>query len=243
VVLRINSPGGGAQPSDKLWRAVTRVREKKPVVVSMADYAASGGYYVASAANGIVAQPATLTGSIGVYLLRPSLAGLYRKLEIGTTAIERGAYAGATGADRPLSPEQQARTDSFIAASYRDFLGRVSSGRGIPTDAVDALARGRVWLGSDAFARKLVDEVGGLREAVERARREAGLEGEPDPARMILPAPRTPAEQMRELIRGGTSDRLLRAFLPDDLPFAFVLDWLPLDGALAYLPTDWVEIR
>ena len=128
VVLRINSPGGGAQPSDKVWRAVTRVRAKKPIVVSMADYAASGGYYVASGANAIVAEPATLTGSIGVFLLRPSFSGLYQKLEIGTEVIERGPYAGVTGGDRPFTPEQQARTDSFIAASYRDFLARVSDG-------------------------------------------------------------------------------------------------------------------
>jgi protease-4 len=243
VVLRINSPGGGAQPSDKIWRAVTRVRAKKPVVVSMADYAASGGYYAASGANAIVAQPATLTGSIGVYLLRPSFSGLYQKLEIGTEVIQRGPYSGVTGGDRPFTAEQQARTDSFIAASYRDFLARVSEGRGIPTDAVDALGQGRVWLGSDAFARKLVDEVGGLRTAVERARKEAGIEDEPDPVRLILPAPRSPAEQVRELIRGDAREQLLRALLPDGLPFAFALDWLPLDGALAYLPPYWIEIR
>ena len=243
VVLRINSPGGGAQPSDKLWRAVSRVRAKKPIVVSMADYAASGGYYVASGANAIVAEPATLTGSIGVYLLRPSFSGLYQKLEIGTEVIVRGPYASVTGGDRPFTPEQQARTDSFIAESYRDFVARVSDGRGIPAEAVDALAQGRVWLGSDAFARKLVDEVGGLRTAIERARREAGIESEPDPVRLILPAPRSATEQVRELIRGDVRDRLFRALLPADLPFAFALDWLPQDGALAYLPTYWIDIR
>ncbi len=243
VVLRINSPGGGAQPSDKVWRAVSRVRAVKPIVVSMADYAASGGYYIASGATAIVAQPATLTGSIGVFLLRPSFAGLYAKLEIGTEQIERGSYAGVMGSDRPFTPEQQARTQSFIEASYRDFLGRVSTGRGISTDAVDALGQGRVWLGSDAFARKLVDEVGGLRAAVERARKEAGIEHEPDPERRILPAPRTSAEQFRELIRGDARDHLLRALIPADLPFALALDWLPLDGALAYLPPYWIEIR
>lgn len=243
VVLRINSPGGGAQPSDKVWRAVSRVRAKKPIVVSMADYAASGGYYVASGATAIVAEPATLTGSIGVFLLRPSFSGLYRKLEIGTELIERGPYSGVIGGDRPFTPEQQARTDSFIAASYRDFLGRVSSGRELSTEAVDALGRGRVWLGSDAFARKLVDEVGGLRAAIERARKEAGIEGEPDPVRLILPAPRSSAEQLRELIRGDARSLLLRSLLPADLPFALALDWLPVDGALAYLPPYWIEIR
>jgi len=243
VVLRVNSPGGGVQASDKVWRAIQRVRAKKPVVVSMADAAASGGYYVASAASTIVAEPATLTGSIGVYLLRPSFSGLYEKLAIGTQAIERGPYAGVAGGDRPFTPAQQARTDEFIAQSYRDFVSRVSEGRGIPADGVDALARGRVWLGSDAFARKLVDEIGGLRTAVERARREAKLESEPDPVRLILPAPRSPAEQLRELVRGDLRERLLQALLPVELPFAAALEWLPSSGALAYLPPYWIEIR
>ena len=243
VVLRINSPGGGAQASDKIWRAVSRVRAKKPIVVSMADYAASGGYYVASGATAIVAEPATLTGSIGVFFLRPSFSGLYQKLEIGTTNIERGPYAGVSGGDRPFTAEQQTRTDSFIAASYGEFLGRVSAGRGISTDAVDALGRGRVWLGSDAFARKLVDEVGGLRTAIERARKEASIENEPNPVRLILPEPRSPREQLRELVRGDARNQLLHALLPDDLPFALALGWLPLDGALAYLPPYWIEIH
>ncbi len=243
VVLRVNSPGGGAQPSDKIWRAVSRVRAKKPIVVSMADYAASGGYYVASGANAIVAEPATLTGSIGVFFLRPSFSGVYQKLEIGSELIERGAYAGVSSGDRPMTAEQQARTDSFIEASYADFLARVSAGRGISTEAADALGRGRVWLGSDAFARKLTDEVGGLRTAIERARKEAGIENEPDPVRLILPAPRTSGEQLRELVRSDARNHLLRALLPDDLPIALALDWLPLDGALVYLPPLWIEIH
>jgi len=243
VVLRINSPGGGAQASDKVWRAVQRVRAKKPIVVSMADYAASGGYYIASGANAIVAEPATLTGSIGVFLLRPSFTGLYQKLEIGSELLERGPFAGVSGGDRPFTAEQQSRADSFIAASYRDFLGRVSTGRDMSTEAVDALGRGRVWLGSDARARKLVDEIGGLRAAVERARVEAGIQNEPDPVRLILPAPRTPREQLHDLIRGDAQNHLLRALLPADLPFALALDWLPLDGALAYLPPYWIEIH
>jgi protease-4 len=157
VVLRINSPGGSAQASDEIWRAVRRVREKKPVVVSMAEYAASGGYYVASGANAVVAEPATLTGSIGVYLLRPSFAGAYEKLEIGTEVLARGAYAPVAGSDRPYTAEQHARTEAFVQAAYGDFLERVSTGRGLSTEAIDEVGRGRVWLGSDALARKLVD--------------------------------------------------------------------------------------
>jgi protease-4 len=243
VVLRINSPGGGAQASDKMWRAVQRLRAVKPVVVSMAEYAASGGYYVASGANAIVAEPATLTGSIGVFLLRPSFTGLYEKLEIGSEVIQRGPYAAVSGGDRAMTQEQQTRTEQFIQASYAEFLSRVSTGRGMPTEAVNELGGGRVWLGSDAFARKLVDQLGGLRAAVERARVEAGIQTEPDPVRLILPAPRSPAQQVRELIHGDLQSRLLHAFVPDQGPFALALDWLPLEGALAYLPTYWIEIR
>lgn len=241
VVLRINSPGGSAQASDAIWRAVRRVKEKKPVVVSMGEYAASGGYYVASAANAVVSQPATLTGSIGVYLLRPAFAGAYQKLEIGSEVIARGAYAPVASSDRPYTEAQHARTQSFVQAAYRDFLDRVSTGRGMPDEAVDKVGRGRVWLGSDAITRGLVDEIGGLSAAVERARKEAGIASEPDPVRLVLPAPRSAGEQLRELLRGDVRDRLLASLLPDGLPFA--LGWLPLQGQLAYLPSDWLEIR
>jgi protease-4 len=122
---------------------------------------------VASGATAIVAEPATLTGSIGVYLLRPSFSGLYRKLEIGTQVIERGPYAGVAGGDRPFTPEQQARTDDFIAGATATSSPRVGrprhSGR-----VVDALGQGRVWLGSDAFAQAR-RRGRGLRAAVERS--------------------------------------------------------------------------
>jgi protease-4 len=241
VVLRVNSPGGSAQASDEIWRAVRRTREKKPVVVSMGEYAASGGYYVASAANAVVSEPATLTGSIGVYLLRPSFAGVFDKLEIGAEVIARGAYAPVASSGEPYTAEQHARTEEFVKAAYGDFIDRVSTGRGLERDAVDQVGRGRVWLGSDALARKLVDELGGLRAAVERARLEAGIADEPDPARVILPAQKSTGEQVRELLRGDIRGRLLAALLPDGLPFA--LGWLPLQGQLAYLPGDWLEIR
>jgi protease-4 len=241
VVLRINSPGGSAQASDAIWRAVRRVREKKPVVVSMGEYAASGGYYVASAANAVVSEPATLTGSIGVYLMRPSFSGVYDKLEIGSEVIARGAYAPVAGSDRPYTDAQHARTQEFVEAAYHDFLDRVSTGRGLETEAVNKIGRGRVWLGSDALARKLVDELGGLSAAVERARALAGIEKEPDPVRMILPAPKSTGEQVRELLRGDVPGRLLATLLPGDLPIA--LGWLPLQGQVTYLPSEWLELH
>lgn len=243
VVFRVNSPGGGTQASERVWRAVRRVREKKPIVVSMGDYAASGGYYVASAATAILAEPATFTGSIGVYMLRPSFGATLEKLEIGHETIGRGAYAGMLTGDAPMTPVQRARTDAFTQAAYTDFLARVSEGRGTPTERVDSLGRGRVWLGSEALANDLVDELGGLAAAVARARREAKLESEPDPVRVILPAPEGTLDQLKSLVRGESSHRLLQVLVPGDLAALAPLGWLASAGGLAYLPPVWLELR
>jgi len=244
VVLRVNSPGGEVQASDRIWRAVKRVREKKPVVVSMADYAASGGYYVASAANAILAEPATFTGSIGVFMLRPAFSGAYDKLEIGHELIGRGGMIGISASDSPLTPAEQARLDKLTQDFYAEFLGRVSEGRGTPTEAIDKVGRGRVWLGSDALANNLVDELGGLARAVARARKEAKLEAEPDPVRVILPAPPGLFEQLRGVLRGDAAPELLHALVAAQLPDLPALPWLPpLGGGVAYLPPDWLELR
>jgi protease IV len=244
VVFRVNSPGGETQASDRIWRAVTRVRAKKPVVVSMADAAASGGYYVASAANAVVAEPSTFTGSIGVFMLRPSFAGTLAKLDVGHETIARGTYAGMLAGDEPMTPEQRARTDSFTRAAYADFLGRVSQGRGTPTAEIDKLGGGHVWLGSEALANHLVDELGGLSAAVQRARKEAKLEQEPDPLRVILPASPSLGEQVKGLLHGEQNFRLLQALAPVDLPDLGALAWLaPSSGQLAYLPSWWLELR
>jgi protease IV len=243
VVLRVNSPGGGTQASERIWRAVQRVREKKPVVISMADYAASGGYYVASGATAIVAEPATFTGSIGVYVLRPAFAGVFEKLDIGHELIGRGAYAGVAVGDAPLTPVQRARTDAFTQAAYADFLARVSEGRGTTPEAVDKVGRGHVWLGSDALANNLIDEFGGLSAAVARARREAKLEDEPDPRRVILPEPRGAMDQLKSFLHGESSFRLLRAALPFELPELPAFASLAPNGGVVYLPPVWLELR
>ena len=243
VVLRINSPGGDAMASDLLWRAVKSVREKKPVVVSMGDYAASGGYYIASAGSAVLSQPATLTGSIGVFMLRPVFAGLYDKLDIGRELIARGGLASVAGGDGPLNAFQRDRLDQLTRSAYREFLARVADGRSSTPEAIDKLGGGRVWLGSDALAQNLVDELGGLSAAVERARKEAKLEGDADPMRVILPAPRGPIEQLRALVQGEANERVLRSLLPFELPDMPELAWLSPTGRLAYLPPYWMEIQ
>jgi protease-4 len=243
IVLRVNSGGGSALASEQVWRAVKSARQKKPVVVSMADAAASGGYYVASGADAIVAEPATLTGSIGVFLLRPSFAELYEKLDIGVEVIARGKHAGVAGSDLPLSPEQRARTATYVQATYRDFLRRISEGRGTDVDELDRLGRGYVWLGAAALENGLVDRLGGLHEAVELAKERAGIPADADPARTVFPGPRSLGDQLQELFRSDLSANLRRSLLPFDLPEPLTWAWLARDTELAYLPTHWVEIR
>jgi protease-4 len=214
IVLRINSGGGSALASDLIWRAVRRAREEKPIVISMADAAASGGYYVASAANAIVAQPATLTGSIGVYVQRPSFAGLFSKLSIGTERISRGRFSGMAALDAPLSVGQRERIRSFVRAQYDEFLERVSAGRDMPTEEVDRLGRGQVFLGETALAHGLVDAVGGLHVAIERAKLESGIDPDVDPKRLVFPDPRSLAQQLRDLVSGELRTWVAEALLP-----------------------------
>jgi protease-4 len=243
IVLRINSGGGSSLASEQLWRSVKRAREKKPVVVSMADAAASGGYYVASAADAIVAEPATLTGSIGVFILRPSFEALYEKLDIGVEVISRGRHATVAGSDMPLDAEQRARTASHIQATYREFLQRISEGRGTDVEELDRLGRGYVWLGAAALENGLVDRLGGMHEAVQLAKQRAGLPEEIDPARSVFPGPRSLGQQIQELFRSDLGAELRQALIPFELPEPLTWAWLARDSEIAYLPTDWVEIR
>jgi protease-4 len=248
IVLRVNSPGGSPLASDQVWRAVRAARKHKPVVASMADAAASGGYYVASAADAIVAGPATITGSIGVFLQRFSLAGLYQKLDVTADVFARGRLAGIGASSEPLAPEERERIRELIAASYDDFLARVSTGRGLPRDAIDAVGQGRVFLGAAAREAHLVDEIGGLDAAVARAKREAGIDPEVDPERVVFPGPRTLSDQVRDLLQGQVARELLGAWLRQSLPApridAVVQAWLAArPNEIAFLPTWWIDIR
>lgn len=177
VVLRIDSPGGSALASDLILREVERLREAKPVVVSMAGSAASGGYYIAARANKIVAEPATLTGSIGIF------AGKFvtRRFEeelLGIThdALQRGANAGIYSSLDGYSPEQRERVQRLLDRAYETFIRHVAEGRGMEPEAVKRVASGRVWTGSDARRLGLVDELGGLDRALELACEEAGID-------------------------------------------------------------------
>ncbi len=176
VVLRVDSPGGSAFASDEIWRAVEKVKERgKPVIVSMGGYAASGGYYVAAGADAIYAEPSTITGSIGVYGGKYSAAGLLEKLGVTSEAYDRGRNAGMYSMARPFDAVEFAALDRMIGETYAQFKDRVEKGRSLDAAQVEELARGRVWSGTDAKDRHLVDEFGGFFDAVDRARAEAGM--------------------------------------------------------------------
>lgn len=202
VVFRIDSPGGSALASDAVYLAARRARsEGKPVVASLSDVAASGGYYVAAGSDGIVASPGSITGSIGVFALRPQLAGLLDRLEIGSATLTRGPHADLQLASRALSPESRARLRDEVQSVYRLFVRRVAEGRPLDEAGVDAVARGRVWTGAQAAERGLIDELGGLRAALARAKRLAGLDPDADVLLVTYPKQRPLAQQLGDLLR------------------------------------------
>jgi protease-4 len=199
IVLRIDSPGGSALASELIWRAIDRARGMgKPVIASFSDVAASGGYYVASAADVIVADAGTLTGSIGVFALRPAIGGLLDKLEIGIDSITRGRHADFLLSSEKMSPASLARLQTSVLDTYQLFLTRVADGRGLSLEEVDAIGQGRVWTGHQAREIGLVDELGGLYTAVRRAKEAVGLEPTDDVFLVPFPKQRSLSEQLIE---------------------------------------------
>ena len=176
ILLRVNSPGGSATASDTIWREVVRARAGgTPVVVSMGDVAASGGYYISMAADEIVAQPGTITGSIGVLSGKPVLGEALGRAGVSSDLISRGAHAAMFSQLRPFTENEWTLVNDWLDHIYADFTGKVADGRGMTSEQVHEVARGRVWTGADALARGLVDELGGLDRAAAVARRLAGL--------------------------------------------------------------------
>jgi protease-4 len=176
VVLRVDSPGGEVMASERIWRAVRRLAERKPVVVSMGQVAASGGYYVAAPAHTIFAEPNSITGSIGVFALLPDLSGLYKLLGIGTEIEKRGEQADWNSETMALRPEDRTALKKALEHYYEVFLDRVAQGRKIKPERVREIAGGRVYTGRKARELGLIDEFGGLLEAIEEAARQAGLD-------------------------------------------------------------------
>ncbi len=244
IIFRIDSPGGSAMASDLVWHATQRAREAgKPVVASFSDVAASGGYYVACGADRIVSQPATLTGSIGVFVLRPILGGLYDKLGVGVEAMTRGEHADLLLSSERLSPRTRSRLRADVRSVYETFVGRVAEGRKLEPEAVDAIGQGRVWTGAQAAEIGLVDALGGVRSAVLEAKKAVGLEADDDVVLVSYPLPRPLAQQIADAL--GAS---LRASVPSlSLPPAVAelvstLQVLP-SGTPLLIPPGLTEIH
>ncbi|MBC7928612.1 MAG: signal peptide peptidase SppA [Bryobacteraceae bacterium] len=196
VILRVDSPGGDAFATDEMLREVRLLREKKPMVISFSDYAASGGYYVAMTGDPIVAYPNTVTGSIGVVFSKPNLRGLYDKLGIQKDYILRGKNAAIDTDYGPMTPDARVKLQVGLEELYTQFVTAVSEGRKRKYDEMEPLAQGRVWLGSDAKQKGLVDELGGLDTAVAAIRKKVGLQ-ENEAVRLVpYPPKRTLLEQL-----------------------------------------------
>ena len=211
IVLRVDTPGGSVTASETIWREVKRARERgKPLVASMGAVAASGGYYVSMGADAIVANPGTITGSIGVITGKLVVRDLKDRLGVGSDTVRTNANADAWSVDELFTPEQHAHREAEADLLYSDFVERVAEGRDLTIEAVDVVARGRIWTGADALERGLVDELGGFRTAVRRAKVLAGL-NEDTEVRLVS----YPGSSLLDLVRPRASSQPAAASLPE----------------------------
>ena len=200
IVLRVNSPGGSDTASEQILSAIKAAKAaKKPVVVSMATYAASGGYWISSGASAIVAQPTTLTGSIGVYGGKFALGPALSRVGVDVRETHVGSdFSGAFGMGKGFSPTDRAAFARWMDQIYAGFITRVATGRNLPEARVREIAKGRVWTGVQAKQLGLVDEVGGFYQAVERAKTLAGIKGDAHLKRLTTPT--TPFEAIEQAL-------------------------------------------
>lgn len=205
IVFRIDSPGGSAIASETIWREVGRARERgKPVIVSMGNVAGSGGYYIAAPADKIVAQPATLTGSIGVLAGKLVIAGLLEKLGVTEESAQRGANAGMFSGFKDFSPVGRARLEEFLDVTYRGFKERVASGRQMSAAQVEAVAKGRVWSGEEAKANGLVDALGGYDVAFRLAKEAAQIPADKPFELAVFPKKKSTIEVLYDRLADGS---------------------------------------
>jgi protease-4 len=179
VVLRVDSPGGGVAPSQEIYDAVLRLREHKPVVASLGGLAASGGYYVASGCDQIVANAGTLTGSIGVIMSLGNIEELLKKVGLQGVVVKAGKYKDIGSPMRPMTAEERKLLEDLLENVHGQFIAAVSKGRGMPLEDVRKVADGRIYSGEQALELRLVDRLGGLRDAVDLAAQRAGIQGKP----------------------------------------------------------------
>lgn len=246
VVLRVDSPGGSALASDLMWRALEKVN--KPIVVSMGDVAASGGYYISMGADRIFAEPGTLTGSIGVVGGKIALKGLFDKVGITTTVLSRGKNSGTMSALEGFTDSEREAMTKMLHDVYDQFTQKAAQGRKMEHEKLEKLARGRVYTGAMALKIGLVDELGTLDDAVAHARKLAGLKPEDKVERMLLPKPVSPLEQLfgpldpdaevhaRETSKLAETAKQMAPELVEQLQGAFMVNLLSREGRLLLMP-------
>ena len=245
IIVRIDSPGGSAMASEEIWRSIDGARkEGKPIIASFSDLAASGGYYAASAADEIVSNDATLTGSIGVFALRPVYGGGLAKLGVSIDSLTRGKYADFILSSRPLSVGAKKRLQSMVLQIYDLFVRRVAEGREMELSEVDRVGQGRVWTGSQAYEIGLVDHLGGLHTALDRVRDHLGLPPGEDLAVVVFPSPRTLGEELTDIL-DAKIEGVVAARWPMPKALRGLGAWLSgleMEGPLV-VPPYLVEIR
>ena len=248
IVLRVDSPGGSALASDLMWHAIEKAKEKKPVVVSMGDVAASGGYYIACNANKIIAEPTTITGSIGMFMGKPVVKGFYQWLGVSNEYVMRGKNAGIFRETEHWTPEERAKMVEQSNAVYFDnFVPKVAKGRNLSPDTVNSIGQGRVWTGTQGKANGLVDDFGGLEKAIAVAKDLAGLPADKDVRRIVFPAPKPFFETLFDTEDTSVSaTEKAQAALLDGLPadvrrafrYASLLDHMQRGEAMTLLPYE-----
>ena len=248
VVLRVDSPGGSGLASDVIWHAVEAANQKKPVVVSMSDVAASGGYYISASASKIIAEPSSITGSIGVLAGKPVMRGFYDWLGISNEYVLRGKNAGMFRETEKFSDDERAKFEDWIKTTYyQDFIPKVAKGRQKDPQFIDSVGQGRVWTGAQAKDRGLVDEFGGLDKAIEVAKQLAKIPADKGVERVILPYPTT---FLQELLSGEGENsntkieeqRKIFAALPEDarraLRYMAMMDKMKNGETMLLMPFD-----
>ncbi|MGX5816964.1 signal peptide peptidase SppA [Chitinophaga lutea] len=214
IVFRVNSPGGSALASESIWRELTLARKSKPVIVSMGDYAASGGYYISCMADSVFAEPTTLTGSIGVFAVLPNLQGFFNnKLGITFDGVKTAEYADLGSTSRPLTDKEKALVQRSVDTIYAVFKQRVTEGRKLSAQVVDSIAQGRVWTGIQARQMGLVDRLGGIDDAIACAARMANL---PEKKISTYPKPKDPLDKLRRTFSGDVRTRMIKEELGDE---------------------------
>ncbi len=237
IVLRVNSPGGSALASDVMWREVVLAKKAKPVVVSMGDVAASGGYYISCAANKIVADEKTITGSIGVFGVVPNAQGLFNhKLGITFDYAKTNKHADIMSIFKPLSAEEKDIIQIGVETIYNDFITKVAEGRGMTKEQVDSIGQGRVWLAIDAKKIGLVDEIGGIEKAIKIAKDLAKID---DYTLVDYPILKDPFEQFVIGLTGEAESKILKTYMGENYKYYQKIESISSQsGYMARMPFD-----